>query len=114
MALQTELAIAIKNEFCEYDIVDFSLFNISKINYSNTLLKITKHKFNNIYFNVKCPLCGNIHKYNYNIVEFLKRDMIVGGCEVLGSPLFYIGKKEMVEKRANKYNEISRSLYMMM
>lgn len=67
-----------------------------------------------IFFKMKCPLCGKIHRYSYNIKEFFKRQMIVCGCECFGIPLFYIGNKEKVRERVTKHNELKEKMYMMM
>ncbi|MCS4466875.1 hypothetical protein JTT07_12365 [Clostridium botulinum] len=45
MIIQTELGIAIKNTFGKYELIDFSLFNTSKINeyeLGSQLIKVIK------------------------------------------------------------------------
>lgn len=42
-----------------------------------------------------------------------KREIIVGGCEILGIPLFYIGNKSTIEERVYKQNQIFDKIYMM-
>ena len=113
MVIQTELGTAIKNPFGKYELIDFSLFNICKINEYELGLKINKINKWNIEITIKCNICNNIHKYNYNIDEFLKREIIVGGCEILGIPLFYIGNKSTVEERVYKQNKIFDKIYML-
>ncbi|WP_353505389.1 hypothetical protein [Clostridium sp. Marseille-Q2269] len=113
MIIQTELGIAIKNAFGKYELVDFSLFNISKINKYKLGLSANSINKNTIAITVRCHICNNIHRYNYNIDEFLKRETIVGGCEVLGMPLFYIGNKATIEERVYKQNRIFDKIYML-
>ncbi|MCR1935604.1 hypothetical protein ACQX0N_05455 [Clostridium tepidum] len=113
MIIQTELGIAVKNIFGKYEIVDFSLFNTSKINEYGLGLIVNKNNKGNITVNSKCHICNNIHKYNYSIDDFLKREIIVGGCEILGVPLFYIGNKCIIEERVYKQNKIFDKIYMM-
>ncbi|APH22748.1 hypothetical protein CF088_08030 [Clostridium botulinum] len=113
MIIQTELGIAIKNAFGKYELIDFSLFNTSKINEYELGLTINKSNKGSIVITAKCHICNNIHKYNYNIDEFLKREIIVGGCEILGIPLFYIGNKSTIEERVYKQNQIFDKIYMM-
>ncbi len=113
MIIQTELGIAIKNTFGKYELIDFSLFNTSKINEYELGLTINKSNKGSIVITAKCHICNNIHKYNYNIDEFLKREIIVGGCEILGIPLFYIGNKSTIEERVYKQNQIFDKIYMM-
>ena len=109
----TDVSIAFKNVCGQYDIEQFSLFEVEKINRRFTSLEVKINRNKEIHFKVKCPLCGEYHHYNYNIGEFVKRDMIIGGCEALGVPLYYIGEKENVEKRIKRYREISEELYAM-
>ncbi|EJO5346207.1 hypothetical protein NRP93_000242 [Clostridium botulinum] len=113
MIIETELGIAIKNTLGKYELVDFSLFYPSRINEYKLGITINKSNSKNIVITAKCHICNNIHKYTYNIDEFLKREIIVGGCEILGMPLFYIGNKFIIKQRAYKQNQIFDEIYMM-
>nr|WP_272507503.1 hypothetical protein [Clostridium aestuarii] len=66
-----------------------------------------------IQINVKCPICGECHNYTYNIVEFIKGTMIIGGCEKIGLPIFFIGNTEKVEQKINKYKEVNEKIHAM-
>jgi len=109
----TGISIAFKNSCDQYEIEQFSLFEVEKVNRRFTSMKVKINRNKEIQFKVKCPLCGEEHHYGYSIGEFIKRDMIIGGCEVLGVPLFYIGDGDKVGKRIKRYREISEELYAM-
>jgi ArsR family metal-binding transcriptional regulator len=108
-----DIAIAFKNIKDQYEIEEFSLFEIEKVNkkFPSHEVKISKNK--EMIIKVGCPLCGEKHYYKYNLCELLKREMTIGGCEILGMPVFYIGAKEKIEQRVNKYREINRQLFEM-
>ena len=113
MIFNTKLTIAIKNSLGQYDINEFTLFQIEKLNKITRGINIINRKKREINLQVKCPICGEYHNYSYNVSEFLKRYMIIGGCESLGLPIFYIGEKDNIRKTVNKYNYISKKLYAM-
>jgi len=113
LLFNTGVSIAFKNACDQYEIEQFSLFEIEKVNSRFASMKVKNNRNKEIQFKVKCPLCGEEHHYNYSISEFVKRDMIIGGCEALGVPLFYIGDREKVDKRIKRYREISEELYAM-
>lgn len=110
MILNANTSIAVKNSYDRYDIEFFSLFELSKVNETFTFLKIKVQNNKEILIKISCPLCGNYHYYRYTINEFLKRKLSIGGCEVLGVPLFYIGDKDEVSKKVNKHNGIGKRI----
>lgn len=113
MVLNTDLSIAIKDDYGQYDIKKFSLFRLEKLNsgFSSLEVKVIRNKY--VVFKLECPLCGEFHYYKYSINEFVKRKMIIDGCEKLGSPLFFIGNKPEVEQRINKHREVKKQIYAM-
>lgn len=112
MLFNTDISIALKNFQGFYDIETFSVFEINKINKNFTSLEIKNYN-KAIFFKVKCPHCGKHHNYKYSINEFIKKELIIGGCEVLGLPLFYMGDYNRVNKRVSRYNNINKQLYAM-
>lgn len=113
LLLNSNRYIAFKNYFGQYEIKEFSLFRLEKVYEGFTHLKINIIKNKEILISMKCPICDEIHTYNYNIDELLKRELLVGGCEIMGTPLFYIGSKKNVEEYVLKYNEINKKIYAM-
>lgn len=113
MLLETGMSIAVKNFYGQYEIKDFSLFKMqsSISGFASLEIKINRNK--EIAMKIKCPLCGEYHHYHYNINDLIKRDMVMGGCESLGLPLFFMGNKEMVQNRIKKYREVTKNLYAM-
>jgi hypothetical protein len=113
MLLDMDISIALKNFYGYYDIKNFSLFKASKINENFPSLKV---KTNNkgIIIEVNCSICGNYHYYRYSFNEFIKKDLIVGGCETLGMPLFYIGSYKEVKQVIDRCNNVNKDVYAMM
>ena len=108
MLLNTDVSIALKNCFNQYDLRKFSLFEIRKTNENFIPLNVKIDNGRGIIIKLKCPLCGGNHCYRYSINEFIRRDLIVGGCEILGVPIFYIGNYEELKQRINKYNNANK------
>ncbi len=113
MLMDMDVSMAIKNIYGQYDIKSFSLFEIEKINGSFTYFKV---KVTNgwIVIRIKCSLCDNYHCYRYSVNEFVRRELIIGGCESLGLPLFYIGNYNKVKEIVDKCNDINKNLRVMM
>jgi hypothetical protein len=113
MLFNTDMSIALKNFYGHYDINRFSLFETNKINENFTSLKVKVQNNREIILKVKCPLCGNYHCYRYSINEFVKRKLIIGGCEALGEPLFYIGNYDKVNEKVNQFKSTNKKMYAM-
>lgn len=106
-----DIVIAFKDIKAQYEIEKFSLFQMGKVNkiFPSCEVKINNGK--EMIVKIDCPLCGEQHYYKYNLFELLKREMVIGGCEIIGSPVFFIGGKEKIEERVNKYREINKELF---
>jgi len=113
LILNMDIAIAFKNIKDQYEIEKFSLFEIERVNkkFPSHEMKIINSK--EMIIKVGCPLCGEKHYYRYSLCELLKREMTIGGCEILALPVFYIGGTEKIEQIVNKYREINRQLFEM-
>jgi hypothetical protein len=107
------MSIAVKDACGQYEIKEFSLFKIDKLNEGLDRLHIKFNKTKEMKIKIECPICGEYHSYSYNIGELVKRDVIIGGCESIGYPLFYIGNKNNVEWHINRFNEINKQVYAM-
>lgn len=105
--------MALKNSKGEYKIEELTIFEIENMNARFPSLKVELHKRNEILIKVKCSLCGEYHFYNYNINELLKRNMVIGGCEQLGLPIFLIGKNQKVIEKVNEHRKTIKKIYAM-
>lgn len=113
MLINSELCIAVKNYYGQYRLRNFSIFKIDDLNSCFTPFKATIDKNREIIIKVKCPICDCYHFYRYSINDVLNRNILVGGCESLGVPLFYIGKNKNVLNRVKRYNEVNKNLFAM-
>lgn len=113
MVIDTEISVVLKNYFGEYNVKRISIFDIDNIPKHFKNIKINRCNDIEIEFTVKCPLCDEIHSYIYNIYRFTKGNMCIGGCEKLGIPIFFIGSKEKVEEKINKYKEVIKKIHVM-
>jgi hypothetical protein len=114
MLYSTEIKVAVKDVHSKYNCIDTSIFqmeNTSK-NLPDFQCKVAKAK--EISITIKCPICGEKHEATYALNEFLKRQMIIGGCEATGMPVYFVGKPLRVSKFVNKYNEVSSRMYAML
>lgn len=114
MLINSKISIALKNAYDQYEIKEISIFEMEKLKMAFPCIQINSIGHKQIIFTIKCPLCGEVHYFKYNINEFLKREVIIGGCETLGIPLFYIGNESKVNERINKVNEQKSDLLAML
>jgi hypothetical protein len=105
LIFDTNIAIALKNSNGEYKIEELTIFEMESMNIRFPSLSVEMHKANEIVIKVKCPLCGECHLYHYNINELLKRNMVIGGCEQLALPIFFIGKNEKVIQKVKEHRQ---------
>jgi hypothetical protein len=111
MTINTEFSIALKNSFGQYLSKSFSVFEIEKVICDFPSLEIKWADRRELIFKVKCPICCKDHYYKYDRNDFIKREVVVGGCEVTGMPIFYIGKNRNVTERINRFNDIHKRVY---
>ncbi|MCY6369839.1 hypothetical protein [Clostridium ganghwense] len=111
--MDTIVSVAFKNCVGQYDLKRVSIFEITNISKYFELVNIKCTNNKEIEFQVKCPICGEYHYYTYRIGDFIKTTMVIGGCEKVGLPIFFIGKTEKVEEKINKYNEVNKEIYAM-
>ncbi|OFI06190.1 hypothetical protein CLOACE_12230 [Clostridium acetireducens DSM 10703] len=112
MLVNTYISFALKDENNKYNILNTSLFELNNINNYFTSVKVMK-KSNQIIFKVKCSLCNEYHNYKYNVNDIINEKVIIGGCDRLGSILFFIGNKYKIIKKVNRYNSIHSKIYAM-
>jgi len=111
LIFDTNIAMALKNSSGEYKIEQLTIFEIERMKNKFSSLTVNMNKGNDILIKVKCPLCGEYHLYHYNINELLKRNMVIGGCEQLGLPVFLIGKNQKVIEKVNDYKQTIEKIY---
>ncbi|WP_291636124.1 hypothetical protein [Clostridium sp.] len=113
MTFDTSIAIALKNSNGQYKVCELTIFEIESMKTRFPSLNIELHKGKEIEIMVKCSLCGDYHFYHYNINELLKRNMVIGGCEQLALPIFFIGKNQKVIKKVNEHRQTIEKIYAM-
>jgi len=113
MLINGMVSLAFKNSLEQYDVERISLFNIVNINEYFPNINCTKTGSKEVGIKVKCPVCNDYHYYSYSINDFIKRTMVIGGCEKTGLPIFFIGKIDKVEEQVNKYRETKKEIYAM-
>lgn len=113
LLLDNDMSIALKNNWGEYRIEEFTLFNLEKLNRDCNRFHIKLSRNRELKLIIKCPICGGYHSYSYSINELVRSDVIIGGCEIMGSPLFYIGNRDNVKCHINRFNEINKKVYAM-
>lgn len=106
MLFDDKVCVAFKNFDGQYIVNDFSVFELNNINQDFTWVKF-KMDSKNISISVQCPICGEKHIYKYTISDFVKRQVIIGGCENFAIPVFYIGNDKKVRRHVDRYNEVS-------
>lgn len=105
MIFDTNIAVALKNCNSEYKIEELTIFEMESMNTRFTSLSVEINKGSEIVLKVKCPLCTDNHFYYYNINDLLKRNMVIGGCEQLALPIFFIGKNLKVIEKVNEHKQ---------
>lgn len=113
MICNTNLCIAVKNELGQYETKNLTIFEINNIHEKYKNIELIENKNKEVKFKIKCPICNKYHYYNYSILSLMKNEMVIGGCELLGIPVFFIGNNEKVNERVNKYREINKKIYAM-
>ncbi|HCW04010.1 MAG TPA: hypothetical protein DGK91_05415 [Clostridium sp.] len=114
MLYNFDFRIAVKDKKNCYKTYDVSIFKLKSISdYLPNINTITTRS-RKIYVKYKCPICGEEHENNYSIKDLLRKQLIVGGCELTGSPVYFIGKPIKVSKYISKYNEINSKVYAML
>lgn len=114
MLIDTAISAVFKNSLGQYETVETSLFNFIDIDKQFSNVETNLKSFMEIQLRVKCPLCEDYHYYSYSASELKRSSMVIGGCEKIGSPIFFIGNKEKVEEKINKYKEVSKKIYAML
>lgn len=108
--IDSDVIVALKTSFSKYDIKKTTIFNIKDIDKNFTSFNFVSIKSKEIIFKIKCPLCKKNHIYKYNLSELINKKAIIGGCETLNTPLFFLGKEEPILKIINQYEYINGKL----
>lgn len=106
MIFNTEIAIAFKDEQGRYIKFNGTVFGLSGLIKRYHAAKIIFYRKKQIAFSVKCPICEEVHNYVYEIRDIVDKELIVGGCEKIGIPIFYIGKENGISDIIKKQHEV--------
>lgn len=113
LLLDTNVAMALKDSNGQYKVEELTIFEIESMKSKFPCLYVKLQKGNEILIKVKCSICSEYHSYHYNINELLKTNMVIGGCEQLALPIFFIGKNEEVIKKVNEHRQTIEKIYAM-
>jgi len=113
LIFDTNIAMAIKDSKGQYKVEELTIFEIENMKSRFPCLNIELHSGNEILIEIVCSLCGEHHSYHYNINELLKTNMVIGGCEQLALPIFFIGKNEKVIEKVNEHRQVIEKIYAM-
>lgn len=109
--INLNITIALKNHMAKYEIGEVSIFKLSSLKYEFKSIKNISIENKQVYLEIMCPLCGENHKYEYNIQEVLNSKLIVGGCKEIYIPLFYIGDQDKVLEKVKIFNITNSTIY---
>lgn len=113
MVYDTNISVALKTSMSQYNIQTISLFRQDEISRLLSSVRINRNKFSSITFQVKCPICGKNHMFNYKISDIIKYEMTIGGCDFCGTPIFFMGKDNKIQAHIGKYEEVNKKIYAM-
>ncbi len=113
MILDTNIAMAVKNSNGQYRVEELTIFELESMKNRFPCLYVKVNKGKEIFVEVKCLLCGEYHHYHYNVDELLRTNMVIGGCEQLALPIFFIGKNEKVIKKVAEHRQTTEKIYAM-
>lgn len=114
MLYNFDIRIAVKDSRNCYKSYDLSIFKLKSISDYLPSVNAKINRSKKIYVRYNCPICGEEHECNYNIKDLLRKQLIIGGCDITGSPVYFIGNPIKVSKYISKYNEINNKVYAML
>jgi len=103
--------IAVRNTIGEYTIKDFNIFEIEKNNSVFSTVDVKNYKNKELVFKVLCPYCSEYHYYKYGINEIIKRDMVIGGCHIMGYPIIFIGNYSYISEKIMQFRKVNKRIY---
>ncbi len=108
------IRLAVKDLSNCYKSYDLSIFKLKSISDYLPNINVTITKAKRILVRYNCPICGEEHEISYNIKDLIRKQLIIGGCDITGSPVYFIGQPIKVSKYISKYNEINSKIYAML
>lgn len=114
MIYDTMFSIAIKNSYNIYDLKKCTVFQLKNLEKKFTSVESVDISGKEFKIKIKCPLCGEYHLYKYSINELMNKEMVIGGCEILGYPIIYLGNYKKVKQKVDRYIETNKEVYAMM
>jgi len=102
--------IAVRNSIGEYEIKGFSIFETAKNNFAFSTVEIKNYKNKELVFKVLCPYCSEHHYYKYRINEIIKRDMLIGGCHIMGYPIMFIGNYNYISEKIMQFSQVNKKI----
>lgn len=113
MIINASVGIAFKEKNGEYFKVKKSLFELCGLIQEDHSSYLISRKNKDIIFKINCPICGEKHQYTYRMQDIISKELLVGGCEITGMPVFYIGKEEKLKNIIHKQKEVFANMHFM-
>lgn len=112
MIINTNIAIAFRGIYGNFNFNEITLFDLGNVNGQIKNFKMLKNN-KEVVITTKCPVCSKYHCYKYSLSELRSKSLIIGGCEEIGIPVFFIGKSSNVKQRISSYNKINKEILAM-
>ncbi len=113
MLINTDIYFALKDVDGHYIKMHNTVFKLNNLYQEYSLIEIKMQGKRRIVFKIKCPICDEYHYYIYKINDIINKDVIIMGCEKIGCPVMYMGKKEQVLSIIKKQEQIFKDIYFM-
>lgn len=107
MDIGMEMVLAFKRLDFSYNMKKVNIFSLTEKDNIFKEINISKKSNGEISFSTLCSICGEYHVYNISLKSLIKKNVLILGCKVLGTPIIILGKKEEVENLVLHHNFVN-------